>query len=472
MSSHSDPLGRVGLTTLLILAAACSSRSAPAVPTAPATADCTLNVPASAQAQSPARDGAIVVALEGQVDAANAPRPHNRAERLVFSQVYETLVGVDCVGNVVPGLAESWIRGPRGDEWLFTLRGAARFHDGAPVTAQAVVESWTGASLIGEPGSPNPASPIAFAAAVGERMLRVGTKEATSSPENLAAPQLAVHRSGSGRAWPLGTGPFEATDSAGGVLLVPAQTLTTTRIHVRPVAGDPRNAIDAGIDVLVTADPAALNYARSHPSFAVVPLAWDATYVMLIPLTTRVGRDSGRPAVPALVLEELARDAVQVDARVAQPPIPWAESYECVSLGRPGGLRSDRVLYAEVDRTARALAGRIVALMTRPGANDEWMMSLVPERRDRLVAAGLSGDAFAAALRAGGDAAYILPLARAGADPCAQIEIVRESVSVLPLVETRASVIMRRGLAGIETDARGTLLFARARRREAGGGTP
>ncbi|MGH7552076.1 MAG: ABC transporter substrate-binding protein, partial [Longimicrobiales bacterium] len=98
-------------------------------------------MPVGSQVQSPPREGLIVVGLEGAVDPANAPRPRNRAERLVFSQVYETLVRVDCEGRVVPGLAESWIRQPRGDEWLFTLRGDARFHDGAPVTARDVVES-------------------------------------------------------------------------------------------------------------------------------------------------------------------------------------------------------------------------------------------------------------------------------------------------------------------------------------------
>jgi hypothetical protein len=453
---------------ILIFSAACSPRS-PAVPPAPAAADCALN----AQSPTAAHSQPIVVALEGSVDRANAPRPRNRAERLVFAQVYETLVRVNCDGRAVPGLAQSWIRQPRGDEWLFTLRGDAHFHDGASVTAQDVMESWKAGSLVGEPGSANASSPIAFATVVGERMLRVAMKQATtSSPEIFAAAQLAVQKKVPGRAWPLGTGPFEPTDSAGSVLLVPAQTSTaTSRILVRPVAGDPRNAIDAGIDLIVTADPAALDYARSHPAFAVVPLAWDVTYVMLIARTSG-GPDSGRPAVPALVLEELARDALRVDARVAQPPIEWAESYECSSAGRPTGRRSDRVIHSDGDGAARALAERLVALLTRPGASDDWMTILIPERRDRLVAAGLNGDAFAAALRAGGDAAYIVPLARAGAEPCAQIGLAHGAVRVLPLVETRTSVIVRRGLMGIETDARGTLLFGGARWREVGGGSP
>ncbi|MGH7552415.1 MAG: hypothetical protein ACREMQ_05250, partial [Longimicrobiales bacterium] len=335
--------------------------------------------------------------------------------------------------------------------------------------------SWKAGALIGEPGSANPSSPIAFAAVVGERMLRVAIKEPTSSPELFAGTQLAVHKTASGRAWPLGSGPFEPTDSAAGMLLVPAQASgsATSRIQLRPMAGDPRNIMDAGIDVLVTADPAALDYARSHPSFAVVPLEWDVTYVMLIPRTNGRSQDGGRPAVPAIVLEELARDAVQVDARVAQPPIAWAASHECSgatgAAERLASRRSDRVLHPAGDRAARALAERLVALMTRPGASDDWMTTIIPERRDRLVAAGLSGDELATAVRAGADAAYILPLSRAGADPCAQIGLVRGSVRVLPLVETRASVIVRRGLIGIETDARGTLLFGGARWREAGG---
>ena len=61
----------------------------------------------------------------------------------VFSrmQVAETLVSVDADGRLAPGLATSWSAAQDGLAWRFRLREAARFHDGAPVTAAIVAET-------------------------------------------------------------------------------------------------------------------------------------------------------------------------------------------------------------------------------------------------------------------------------------------------------------------------------------------
>src|SRR5262245_39737532 len=48
------------------------------------------------------------VALTERVDSSNAPHPTNESERLLFRQLYETLMRGDCTGRLVPGLAESW----------------------------------------------------------------------------------------------------------------------------------------------------------------------------------------------------------------------------------------------------------------------------------------------------------------------------------------------------------------------------
>src|SRR5207237_9966812 len=70
-----------------------------------------------------------------------ATRPHTRAERFVFAQLYETLIHVDCQGRVLPALARSWEQGPDG-HWTVTLRSDARFWDGAPVTTRDALASW------------------------------------------------------------------------------------------------------------------------------------------------------------------------------------------------------------------------------------------------------------------------------------------------------------------------------------------
>src|SRR5262245_3159866 len=48
------------------------------------------------------------VGLSEPIDPSNAPSPSNDSERLLFRQLFETLVRVDCMGRVAPGLATSW----------------------------------------------------------------------------------------------------------------------------------------------------------------------------------------------------------------------------------------------------------------------------------------------------------------------------------------------------------------------------
>src|SRR5438477_3560095 len=62
---------------------------------------------AVAAAPTSARD-TVTIGLTEPVDPAHAPVPRNDAERLVFPQLYETLLQVDCEGRIVPGLARSW----------------------------------------------------------------------------------------------------------------------------------------------------------------------------------------------------------------------------------------------------------------------------------------------------------------------------------------------------------------------------
>ncbi|MDP9891921.1 peptide/nickel transport system substrate-binding protein [Variovorax boronicumulans] len=54
-------------------------------------------------------------------------------------QITETLMNASDDGMPLPGLAERWRVSDDGLAWHFTLRAAARFHDGAVVTAAAVV---------------------------------------------------------------------------------------------------------------------------------------------------------------------------------------------------------------------------------------------------------------------------------------------------------------------------------------------
>ncbi|WP_218123772.1 ABC transporter substrate-binding protein [Quadrisphaera sp. DSM 44207] len=53
-------------------------------------------------------------------------------------EVAETLVDADERGDLRAGLATAWEPAPDGLSWTFRLREGARFHDGTPVTAEAV----------------------------------------------------------------------------------------------------------------------------------------------------------------------------------------------------------------------------------------------------------------------------------------------------------------------------------------------
>src|SRR2546428_9567709 len=90
------------------------------------------------------------VGLGERIDPANAPHPSNESERLLFRQLYETLVRVDCNGRVGPGLAASWRVDANRRTVIVTLRGQARVSDTTPVTAADVVSDWSIGSSGGE----------------------------------------------------------------------------------------------------------------------------------------------------------------------------------------------------------------------------------------------------------------------------------------------------------------------------------
>ncbi len=68
--------------------------------------------------------------------------------RIVWSQVYETLVRLDTDLKIQPGLAESWETPDDGKTWVFHLRRGIKFHDGTPFNATAVVFSYSNKSFV------------------------------------------------------------------------------------------------------------------------------------------------------------------------------------------------------------------------------------------------------------------------------------------------------------------------------------
>lgn len=221
---------------------------------------------------------------------------------------------------------------------------------------------------------------------------------------------------------------------AGVFLPLPDDSRTMVPPAGRPVirllvAGptDSRDLMDAGVDLVVTADPAALEYARRRGDRMTVPLAWGDTWLLVTP-------PGAEPiAVPdGAERAGMARDAIRVEARVAEPPWWWDGEPSCFVQGRPPAMRLPDVAIPEGDMIARDLAARLLVIAASPG------------QTRRLVE--LDGPAFDAALRTGTYAASVVRFPRTWSSDCRDVPTVPAGARLQPLVDTRAHAIVRPGI--------------------------
>jgi hypothetical protein len=389
------------------------------------------------------------------VDPAHAPAPVNGAERLVFAQLYETLIQVDCEGQARPGLAGSWTLDPTRTRVTLTLRDGARSWSGAPVTTTDVVAAWR-ATAAQPTDAGRLARDIANAATIhDDRTLTVSLGD--TAWLLLADRALAVHRPRTDAGWPEGSGPYRPHAGPVGaspptdLLLSPASSGDPYLLFQYARGGDARDAVDAGADLVVTGDPAAVSYAATRPGLAVVPLPWTRTYALLLPAMQRPFWSESKPDSEVADLRgSLARDAVRADARPAPPILPFCGPARPVSEPLVLTRRLDRrLVYPLGDPVARGLAERLVAL------------------EGSAVAAGLAPDAFESALRTPADPGYIVALPRAGLAPCHSrdafdsiIRALDHGARLMPLIDVREHAIMRRGAVAATITWDGTLLFA------------
>jgi hypothetical protein len=385
----------------------------------------------------------LTIALSGGVDLAHAPVPATDAERMVFRQLYETLVRLDCDGVPQPALAASWTSSESGRRWTLTLRPDARFWDGGPVTAREVIASWTAGDTALLAGA-------TFEAVDDHTLVVRLATESSALPPQLADPGLSVTRPAPDQGWPTGSGAYRADTSPGRVVLSPVFGLRRPVVVLRPLGpADARDWLDRGIDLLVTDDAAALSYAASRPELATRPLPWDRTYLLL-------ARGSV-PAVTSAWRESLARDAVHVDARPAEAPAWWTAFPACVGPppegagAAPAPISRPLIVYPRDDATARDLAGRLVALEGEGGG-------------PAVRVAGLAPGELAAALASGQSAQVVIPAPRDVPGPCRAVQrLVAQApwlslvTQIVPLVDTRRRVVWRRGAAAFTMDWDATL---------------
>jgi hypothetical protein len=243
----------------------------------------------------------------------------------------------------------------------------------------------------------------------------------------------------------------------------PQDSSSTPSVRVRSVDGAAaRDALDAGVDILVTDDPAIASYAIQRDEFQTLPLPWDRTYVVLTAVSPARSVDVNL----RLTLAQLLADAVRADSRVAARPFWWETTDQCTAEAMaPARASTSRVVYLSGDRVARGLAERLVALAgSRSGPAVSVMDTLLPglaRSGARVTAAALPPSEFAEALRAGDDLAYVVPLRRFVVAPCQERQMLFRAApwlqSVIALIDTRSSVIVRRGRIGLSAHADASL---------------
>jgi hypothetical protein len=364
------------------LAAGCGGGSAPvpAAQPAPASEECALR---SGGAGGPALAGALVAAAIGADTA------------LVSPARGRTPIGLSCTGRPVPRGAASWSTDSSRTAWTLVLPGAGETATRWRTDRAAEALRWAG---------------VVSVIPLDDRRLVVTfrTPQATVPPV-FAHPALA------------------AEGESGDAELSPA------------APADLRDALDEGAAVVVTADPAVLDYAAARPGLTRHGLPWNRTYVLLMAAGAR----------PPLVIPSdtagfraaLARDAVPAAARAAEPPFWWETTPGC---GRPpAGMAppAGGILYPAEDPVARALAERLVAI-AGPGA----------------VARGAPEAGLREAIARGAAQASVVSLPRLALLPCREIAGWPAGATALPLVDTRPSALVRDGTPPLAVDYDGGLL--------------
>ena len=371
--------------------------------------------PCGLTVESADRLDTVTVALLEPVSMKNATSPTNDSERLLYRNLFDNLIRLDCQGNARPGLAESWR--PETGGWVLTLREDA----GLTPRSLPLIDTATAAAL-----------GIDSAVALDDRRIRIAlrTPVRDSVPRFLADPALALIHG-------------IASDSGSGErsLVIPRRGNLPVLDFRSGFEPDGRDALDHGADLVVTRDPALLDYVARQPEFAAFPLPWSRTYVLWQPPGIQlIGADLQNEAVRA----SLASEAVLASARAAQPDFWWSDSTGCSTnpAAPRARLAPPVIVYSADDDVARGLAERLVALA---------------RRSPQLRTVGLPPTQFAAAVRAGADWGYVIALPRQTLMPCRGWADLPSGGTIQPLIDTRAHAVVRRGSPPLTVDWDGTV---------------
>ncbi len=436
-------IGRTRLLPFALALTACRPGSGPVIADPPSIVPCRDGSPGTGHSDT------TVIAVAGDVRRGFAIDPQSAAERFVVAHVYETLVRVDCEGQIIPGLAERWTSDSASRVWTLTIRADATFSDGTPVTPDDVLTSWRERRSIPGAALDPAALAVDYVSVDGARRISVHLRRPSpDGPRALADPAFAVHKGsmaapnamlGSGPYFPPGDQDVASTIAMkASAVLVPRTAGTTPVLVVRDIpSGDARDVVDGGADVIVTADRRVTEYVRLRPGFRIVVLPADRAYVLVSTLRRidPVARDSGFDAGWAAIRSSLERDIVRM--RVPQPRDGWRGTRDIAescaddrTVPEPrraltsAAARSRRLVYPSSDRLAGEIAQRLVALASDEGGpgGRAGLSALLPDWFERtdvpLTAAALTDAAFERALMQGNELAYVAVVPRRSLDPC------------------------------------------------------
>ncbi len=250
-------------------------------------------------AQANAASGVLSVVAPWEVSSLDPARHGYVFTRL---QIAETLVDADRAGALAPGLAERWQADAAGLAWTLTLRAGVVFHDGTPMTADAVVKALRIAAA--KPG-PLASVPLESIAADGPQTVVIRLKEPFSpllatlagTANQILAP--ASYAADGAVTQVIGTGPFRLEE------VKPPQSLSAVRFDRywgRPAGVEKLSYLAAGrgetrammaesgdADVVYTLDPASRQRLSRNPAVTVQALP--------LPRTVSVKVNSGDPVL-------------------------------------------------------------------------------------------------------------------------------------------------------------------------------
>jgi peptide/nickel transport system substrate-binding protein len=141
--------GMPGLHRMVALSAAIVVTGAVLVGTAGAQAP-----ERAPSATKPTRGGSVTYGLEAETNGGWCiPQAQLVISGImVASAIYDTLTVPNSTGKIVPYLAKSVTHDPTYTKWTITLRDGVQFHDGTPLTADAVkqnIDAWRKGRLLG-----------------------------------------------------------------------------------------------------------------------------------------------------------------------------------------------------------------------------------------------------------------------------------------------------------------------------------